>query len=68
MILSFVNPVIKNQWNLGKEINYVYSFVFLGFLLGSASSGKITNCLGRRKTIIWAIGFKIVFSIVSALA
>jgi len=68
MILSFVNPVIKDKWNLGDEINYVYSFVFLGFLLGSASAGKISKRFGRRKTILTCGLMKIIFSIISAFS
>lgn len=68
MILSFVNPVIKNQWDLGDEINYVYSCVFLGFLLGSASSGKITDKFSRRHTILLCGICKIIFSIISCLS
>lgn len=43
MILSFTNPIIKNVWNLGDEINYVYSFVFAGYMIGAICSGKISK-------------------------
>lgn len=49
MILSFIGPAIKSEWNLSPaQETLLTSVVFAGLLVGSYSWGFISDNYGRR--------------------
>lgn len=50
MILSFVGPVVKSQWNLSStQESLLSTVVFAGMLVGAYSWGLFSDYCGRRK-------------------
>ncbi|CAK7345859.1 unnamed protein product [Dovyalis caffra] len=53
MILSFVGPAVKFQWDLSDDQESLIStVVFAGMLVGGFSLGLISDCYGRRKGLL----------------
>ncbi|KAH9805454.1 Organic cation/carnitine transporter 7 [Citrus sinensis] len=53
MILSFIGPAIKSEWNLSPaQETLLTSVVFAGLLVGSYSWGFISDNYGRRKGLL----------------
>uniref|UniRef100_A0A2P2N9U4 Major facilitator superfamily (MFS) profile domain-containing protein n=1 Tax=Rhizophora mucronata TaxID=61149 RepID=A0A2P2N9U4_RHIMU len=49
MILSFVGPAVKSEWNLSSnQVSLITTVVFLGSLIGSCSGGYVSDTFGRR--------------------
>ncbi|KAJ6739819.1 MAJOR FACILITATOR SUGAR TRANSPORTER-LIKE MAJOR FACILITATOR SUPERFAMILY DOMAIN PROTEIN-RELATED [Salix purpurea] len=50
MILSFIGPAVKSDWNLtSKQESLITSVVFAGMLVGAYSWGLVSDRYGRRK-------------------
>ena len=50
MILSFVGPVVKSQWNLSStQESLLSTVVFAGMLVGAYSWGLFSDYCGRRQ-------------------
>lgn len=49
MILSFIGPSVKSEWNLSStEEGLITTVVFAGMLIGAYSWGVISDNFGRR--------------------
>ncbi|CAK7345860.1 unnamed protein product [Dovyalis caffra] len=66
MILSFVGPVVKSQWDLspGQE-SLLSTVVFAGMLVGAFSWGLVSDCYGRRQAIFSFSSIIICFALVA---
>ena len=68
VILSFVLPIIKDEWNLEQGINgIVGASVFLGMLIGSMLWTHISDKYGRKRAITFCLIGQIVFGVVCGL-
>ncbi|CAN1761232.1 Organic cation/carnitine transporter 7 [Linum perenne] len=53
MILSFVGPALKSQWNLSSsQESLLTTVVFAGMLVGAYSWGFVADSYGRRKGLL----------------
>ncbi|CAL4941570.1 unnamed protein product [Urochloa decumbens] len=56
MLLSFVGPLIRQQWNVSAQHeSLLSSIVFTGMLIGSCSWGYISDKYGRRTALLFSI-------------
>ncbi|CAK7345864.1 unnamed protein product [Dovyalis caffra] len=70
MILSFVGPVVKSQWNLSStQESMLSTVVFAGMLVGAYSWGLFSDNCGRRQIVMprlnwrWLLAFSALPSI-----
>ncbi|XP_024965635.1 organic cation/carnitine transporter 7-like isoform X1 [Cynara cardunculus var. scolymus] len=53
MILSFIGPSVRSEWNLSStEESLITTVVFVGMLIGAYSWGVISDNYGRRKGLL----------------
>lgn len=53
MILSFVGPSVKSEWNLSStEESLITTMVFVGMLIGAYSWGLVSDNYGRRAGLL----------------
>lgn len=53
VLSSFLNPVVKKEWNLStSQIQNMSSVFYLGILIGSLLTGKFSDFYGRKPIII----------------
>ncbi|KAJ0788345.1 putative major facilitator, sugar transporter, major facilitator superfamily [Helianthus annuus] len=53
MILSFIGPSVKSEWNLSStEESLITTVVFAGMLIGAYSWGFVSDNFGRRKGLL----------------
>ncbi|KAD3068173.1 hypothetical protein E3N88_36053 [Mikania micrantha] len=53
MILSFIGPSVRSEWNLSStEESLITTVVFAGMLIGACSWGFISDNFGRRKGLL----------------
>ncbi|GAB2287618.1 Organic cation/carnitine transporter 7 [Dionaea muscipula] len=69
MLLSFVGPAVKDEWNLSSsQQSLITTMVFVGMLIGAYSWGVISDNYGRRKGFLFpalvtsAAGFSSAFA------
>ncbi|CAK7345854.1 unnamed protein product [Dovyalis caffra] len=66
MILSFVGPAVKSQWNLSSDQESLIStVVFAGMLVGAFSFGLVSDYYGRRKGLL---GLNLLTSVAGVLS
>jgi MFS family permease len=66
LVISFLLPVLGNQWKLSDEkLSWLGTFIFLGFFFGSISSGLIGDKYGRRKPLLISNVIFTVFGLLS---
>lgn len=69
MVISFLIPILENEWNLTLDQQSVLSSVFfIGFFFGSIASGQIGDRLGRRKPLLVSVFFNFTFGIISSFS
>lgn len=69
MILSFIGPAIKSEWNLSPaQETILTSVVFAGLLVGSYSWGFISDNYGRRKGLLGIAMVSTVAGLLSAFS
>lgn len=69
MLLSFLLPKIKEEWNLtGLEQSSVGSVTFLGVMFGALFFGSLSDKFGRRFTYRLVVLWTAFFGLVSALS
>ncbi|KAK9841691.1 hypothetical protein WJX74_010182 [Apatococcus lobatus] len=69
MILSFLGPAMRCQWNLdATKESLITSVVFAGTMLGAYSWGWLSDAKGRRIGFFGTAMFTFLFGILSALA
>lgn len=69
MVISFLIPVLENEWNLTLEQqSMISSSFFLGFFFGSVVSGQLGDRLGRRIPLLVAVLFNFSFGIISSFS
>ncbi|KAF8723340.1 hypothetical protein HU200_021864 [Digitaria exilis] len=56
MLLSFVGPLVRQQWNVSAQHeSLLSSVVFTGMLIGACSWGYISDKYGRRTALLFSI-------------
>jgi MFS family permease len=69
VVLSLLLNVLKVEWELtNAEIGLIGSFGFLGFLIGSILSGRISDKHGRRRPLLYVFFLMYLFGMLSAAA
>ncbi|EGR30640.1 major facilitator superfamily protein, putative [Ichthyophthirius multifiliis] len=69
VVVSFVLPIIKYQWDLSDaQVQTAYSIIFFGWCFGSLACGKMSDVYGRRKTMIWACCLQFITGFLSAFS
>jgi len=69
MLLSFVMPVLREEWDLKPPFDgAISSVVFAGMLGGTAFWSIASDCMGRRKVVIFSNFGCAVFGALSGLA
>jgi Permeases of the major facilitator superfamily len=69
LVLSFLLSILQKEWNLtNSEIGLMGSTNFIGFLIGSIISGRISDKLGRRKPLLYVFFLLYFFAMWSAFA
>lgn len=67
MAFTLMLPILQHQWMVSDMVNGLQaSFVFLAFLLGSITSGQISDRIGRKYPCFYAIIAFALFSMASA--
>jgi len=69
MLLSFVGPLVRQQWNVSPQHeSLLSSVVFTGMLLGACSWGYISDKYGRRTALLFSIILTAGAGFISALS
>ena len=67
MAFTLMLPILKHQWLVTDLLNGLQaSLIFMAFLLGSISSGQISDRVGRKSPSFYAIILIAFFSMISA--
>ncbi len=69
LVLSFLLNILHSEWHLtNAEIGLMGSLNFIGVLIGSIISGRISDKLGRRVPLLYVFLMLYVFAMWSAFA
>lgn len=69
MLLSFVGPLVRQQWNVSAQHeSLLSSVVFTGMLLGACSWGYISDKYGRRTALLFSVTLTAGAGLTSALS
>ncbi|WVZ58737.1 hypothetical protein U9M48_008977 [Paspalum notatum var. saurae] len=69
MLLSFVGPLVRQQWDVSPQYeSLLSSVVFTGMLIGACSWGYISDKYGRRTALLFSIVLTTGAGFVSALS
>ena len=67
--MSFVAPVLSDEWSLSPEIlGFILSAAFLGMVLGSLFIAPLSDYYGRRRLILISVGILTVATFLTAFA
>ncbi len=68
LVISFLLPVLKNEWNLSPtKLSLIGTSIFFGFFVGSVLSGYFGDKYGRRKPLIISNIIFTVFGLLSGI-
>ncbi|XP_006650328.1 organic cation/carnitine transporter 7-like [Oryza brachyantha] len=69
MLLSFVGPLVREEWNVSAENeSLLSSVVFAGMLIGASGWGFVSDKYGRRTGLLFSIMFTSGMGLLSALS
>lgn len=69
LVLSFLNPVLENEWGITNfQQSLLGSMVFVGFFIGCITSGQLGDRFGRRLPLIFGLLFNFIFGFSSAFS
>ncbi|KAM0903603.1 hypothetical protein ACQ4PT_018560 [Festuca glaucescens] len=69
MLLSFVGPLVREEWNVSaQDESLLSSVVFVGMLIGACSWGYISDKYGRRTGLLYSALFTSGMGFLSALS
>jgi MFS family permease len=69
MALSFLNVILKTEWNLSdNQVSLIGSLLFTGFFFGSVISGFVSDTYGRRIIFLISTAGIVVIGNISAFA
>ena len=69
MLLSFVMPILQDEWDLGTGLDGAISaVVFAGMLCGVAFWSILADCIGRKKCVIYSNLGCAIFGVLSGLS
>ncbi|MFJ7883945.1 MFS transporter [Pseudomonas sp. NPDC096917] len=69
MIIVYTAPLIAQDFALDTlAVGNLIGAMFIGMLLGSLAWGKVAECIGRKRAIIWSLALYGVISLASAFA
>ncbi|GAA0183656.1 secondary carrier transporter [Lithospermum erythrorhizon] len=69
MLLSFIGPVVKSQWNLSPaQESLISTAVFGGMLLGAFSWGYLSDAYGRKRAFLGAVSVSTTAGFASAFS
>lgn len=69
LVLSILQNILKTEWHLTESQNsWIGTAVFIGFLIGSLVSGKVSDKYGRRKPLIFLALALYIVALASAFA
>lgn len=67
--LAYAAPAIRAEWGLTvAQIGQLTSYTFLGMFVGAILGGRLSDRIGRRRTVVWATVVYSVASLLCALA
>lgn len=66
-LVSYILPVIRERWDLsGLESGLIGSSLLIGMLVGALSAGAISDRVGRRTVMLWAMAVYTLATLVAA--
>lgn len=69
LVLSFLLPVLENEWHLNDfEKSIIGSSTFVGFFIGCLISGQLADRFGRRRPLIYGVFFNFLLGLLSGLS
>ncbi len=69
MIIILISGLISVDFKLTPgQVGSLIGSIFLGMIPGSLIWGKITDIVGRKKTMIWSLGLYGIISLISAIS
>lgn len=69
MAFTLMVPVLANEWGVSDFLNSLQaSLIFVSFLIGSVTSGQLSDRYGRRKPCIYSSFLMTIFSFISAFS
>lgn len=68
-VIAFVLAAIITRWHLTDgETGLLGSALLIGYLVGAFLSGTLGDLIGRRKIVVWSLGFYSIATLISAFA
>ncbi|MEW9548222.1 MFS transporter [Nonomuraea sp. NPDC050783] len=68
-VVAFLLPSAQDAWSLSNgQLGLIGSATPFGFLFGATAAGLLGDRIGRRRVMMYALGFYAIFSVVAAFA
>lgn len=66
-VVAFLLPSVREQWELtSAQSGIIGSATPIGYLVGATVAGLLADRIGRRRVMMWALGFYAAFTLVAA--